>query len=101
MALTVAQLEAHLGRFLRQLLTHIDADVAARVLDPLATGLANGGRQYVQNGTLGTQAERREAMETLAKALYQQTQGVNPDDGARGQHGFEQHWLPAKQRGEV
>ncbi len=100
MALTVVQLEAHLGRFLRQLLTHMDPEVAQRVLEPLAAGLANAGRQYVLNGTLGTQADRVEAMTTMAKAIYQATQGADPNDGGRGQHGFENHWLPSKQRGE-
>lgn len=100
MALTVPQLEAHLGRMLRQVLTHVEPEVAARLLEPLSAALCNAGKAYVQNGTLGTQPERREAVETLAKALYQQTQGADPTDGGRGQHGFEQHWLPAKQRGE-
>lgn len=101
MALTTPQLESHLGRFLRLFLTHVEGEVAARLLEPLSAALLNGGKAYVTNGTLGTQPERREAMETLAKALYQQTQGANPSDGARGQHGFENHWLPAKQRGEL
>jgi hypothetical protein len=101
MALTTAQLEALYGNFLRLLVTHLDGPVATRVLDPLATGLANAGRSYVLNGTLGTPADRLEAMRTLAQGLYQALGYGNPTDGARGQHGFDQHWLPAKQRGEV
>ena len=101
MALTVLQLESHLGRFLRLFLTHIDANVAMRLLEFMSAALLNGGLQYILNGTLGTQLERREAIETLARAFYKQAQGANPTDGARGQHGFEQHWLPSKQRGEV
>jgi hypothetical protein len=100
MALTVAQLEAHLGRFLRLFLTHAEPDVVARLIEPMSAALLNSGKNYVQNGNLGTLAERREAMETLAKVLYQQSQGADPNDADRGQHGFENHWLPAKQRGE-
>lgn len=101
MALTVAQVEQHLGRLVRTSLTQADGPVLERVLPQFTALLANAGRQYVLNGTLGTQADRLEALTTIAKALYQLETGANPDDGGRGQHGFEAHWLPSKQRGEV
>jgi hypothetical protein len=102
MALTVAQLEAHAGRLLRQFLTHAEPAVVTQVAEPLATAIANAGKNYVLNGTIGTQAERIEAVTTIVKALYTASQpgSPNPEDGARGQHGFENHWFPARQRGE-
>ena len=100
MALTVAQIEAHLGRFLRLFLTHIEPAVAEKFLNPLASALVNGGKVYIINGNLGTQEERQEAIIALAKAIFSALGYGNANDGARGQHGFENHWLPAKQRGE-
>jgi len=101
LALTVPQIEAHLGRFLRLMITHMDQDVAQRVLEPLATGMVSAGVRYVQNGNLGTQPERREAMMAMAAAIYNALGLGDAADGARGQHGFEAHWLPSKQRGEA
>ena len=101
MALTVAQIEAHLGRFLRLVLTHIEPVVAQKYLEPMATGLANAGKNYVLNGNLGTQAERREAMDAMGKAIYEALGYGDPNDGARGQHGYDNHKSPAWQRGEL
>lgn len=100
MALTIPQVEQHAGRLLRQILTHIEPDVAQRVLDPLATALLNAGKAYVLNGTIGTQPERREAMIIIGQTIYAAILPVNPNDGARGQHGYENHWMPSKERGE-
>lgn len=97
MALTVPQLEQHLGRFLRELLTAAELPIHLELLDDLATALMTGGRTYVTDGTLGTQADRQEAMVRLARFLFQKLTGFDPEDGGPGQHVFTNHWLPHKE----
>ncbi len=101
MALTVTQLEAQLGRFLRTLLPLLDGPVASAHLEAMAAGLANAARNYVTSGTLGTQADRLEAMMTMGRAIFAQLTAGDGADGAAGQHYFENHWLPRKQAGDI
>lgn len=92
MALTVPQLEAHFGRWLRTLVAQADTPARQEKLLQLAVLLEPYGRWYVLNGTLGTQADRQEAMERARKGMYQQITGVDPDGHAGHLHTVLGHW---------
>lgn len=53
--------------------------------------LARFAKDYVQNGTHGTEADRTEAMLTLRRKLYGKLTGNDPD---ASEHHMNNHWLP-------
>ncbi len=89
MALTNAQVEAHLGRFLRTLVATLTTDNQVDKLQQTMRLLTPAGRRYVTAGTLGTQAERLEAMVAFRDTAFQKITGSDP---ATAQHFLSNHW---------
>ncbi len=92
MALTVVQLEAHLGRFLRTLAAGLSTPAQLAHLEETMRLLLPAGKRYITNGTLGTQADRLEAMTTLRDAAWQKIAGVDPSGNASLLHYLTSHW---------
>ena len=92
MALTTLQLEAHLGRFLRTLAAGLSTEDQLAHLDDTMRLLLPAGKRYVTNGTLGTQAERLEAMTTLRDAAWEKITGVDPAGNTPLLHYLNNHW---------
>lgn len=91
MALTTAQLEAHLGRFLRTLVGSLSTPNQLNKLEQTMRLLLPAGKRYVTSGTLGTQADRQEAMTTFRDAAYQKLTNLDPSTAAL-QHYLSAHW---------
>lgn len=53
--------------------------------------LARYAKEYVQNGSAGTQADRAEAMLTMKRKLFRKITGLDPDAKS---HYLNNHWLP-------
>jgi len=55
------------------------------------TKIARFAKLYVQNGSHGTQAERRAAMLTVKRKIFEKVTGKDPDVDT---HYMEHHWFP-------
>ena len=100
MALTQAQIAQHWGAMLNFGLDRIAAkDVPG--LDQFVFQLEDFIRlafRYVTAGTLGTQANRKEAMQAFMKKLFTSLTGMDP---TVEQHVFRVHWLDQKEPGSA
>lgn len=92
-ALTAAQLREHLG-----------AMVSRGVMQSLRQGvpleeitlkdIMSWAREYRLNGTLGTQADRTEAIQFFYRQLFERSTGLDPANGSANDiHYYRKHWL--------
>ena len=93
MALTPAEIFEHLGRMVRHGYSHFLTDVRRDAFDQVTAWLLIIGKDYVTNGTFGTQADRLDAMLAARQDVFALLTGQNPADGGVGQHRFTQHFL--------
>lgn len=56
-------------------------------------------KDYIQNGSHGTQAERVEAMLTVRRKAFQKITGLDPDT-PEGDHYMTNHWQPDMEASE-
>lgn len=94
MALTVPQLEAHLGRFLRLAITSVTTSQEIAALREALPFLLAAGKRYIPAGTLGTQAERLEAMITARNACVLKVEGIDADASPDAAHTVANHLAP-------
>ena len=87
MALTNAEKFEHMGRLIYHVIGRVPDQKAGRFLEKLFPHAKN----YVVNGTNGTQAERLEAMEALRDAVFELQTGK---DATIDEHFKNAHWLP-------
>jgi hypothetical protein len=93
MALTVAQLRTHLGAFwIYTVQEFVVTDAHKDALAQMMQTLTPAGKAYIQNGPVGTQAERQEAMVTLRDGAWEAITGVNPTGNAPLLHYLQNHW---------
>ncbi len=95
MALTVSQIREHVGAMFQFGLNN-------------AAFLAKGGlsfddfvlwaKEYRLNGSLGTLADRTEAMRAFVRFLYNKMTGLDPDANP---HYFAKHWINDRVPGEA
>ncbi len=95
MALTVSQIREHVGAMFQFGLNN-------------AAFLAKGGlsfddfvlwaKDYRINGTLGTLADRTEAMKTFLRFAFQRVTGIDPSTNL---HFYKFHWLEERAPGEA
>ncbi len=89
MALTNTQIEAHLGRLLRTLVAGLTTENQVDKLGRTMQLLMPAMQRYVTGGSLGTQADRLEAMTSFRDAAFQKITGRDP---AASQHFLSNHW---------
>ena len=92
MHLTQPQRESQYGRLLVQIVQTADTPDELDALESLMRLLMPSMRLYVQAGTLGTQADRLEAMQELRHRAYQRVFGVDPDSNAQAAHVAATHY---------
>lgn len=94
MALTAAQIRQHIG----QMLDDVTAAPAVRehIPDQLWPVFVKMAKWYINNGAVGTQADRQEAMRTFVRALFQRLTGRDPATFA---HEFTRHWCERQEPG--
>jgi len=80
---TPAEINQHLAKMLRYGLNNL---VGPRSV--WARRLMRWGKEYVQNGTGGTVAERREAVRVMRRLLFQNMTNKDPDTDSH----FFTHW---------
>ncbi len=96
--------DAHAALTQAQLREHLGAMVSRGVMQSLRQGvpleeitlvdMLSWAKDYRANGTLGTQAERTEAMQTLYRQLFQRVTGLDPVNGSANDiHYYKKHWL--------
>lgn len=89
MAKTRSEIMEHIGEMLDHGLEHL---VSVRPDHRAWPGkLARFAKDYVQNGTFGTQADRAEAILTLKRKVFKKITGLDPDTFS---HYLNKHWLP-------
>lgn len=95
-ALTTAQVSEHFGRLIRR---GFAQDLASAEQEQmLIRVIAVYAKDWVPNGSFGTLADRREAVQTIFREIYQAqtgrdgTQGTEAD-GASGRHTYKRHYL--------
>ncbi len=85
MALSNAEIFEHLGRMINHGFDLDEPDVEwAKELIPWA-------KDWVTNGTFGTEAERTEAMVTIREKAFAKITGLDPVADA---HTMNNHWIP-------
>jgi hypothetical protein len=96
MALTQAQLASHIGTLV---VLGVSRTNNPEQREAVQQALIDWAEHYVPNGSFGTQADRLEAMTTLAKRLYEVEVGAHPDSHASHLHRYSAHWLPRRRAG--
>lgn len=92
MPLTQVQREAHYGRMLVNLIQNTNTTEEISTLDSLMHILIPNGKKYVQAGTLGTEADRLEAMQFLRDRAYDVVHSADTANDAAAAHVATNHY---------
>lgn len=95
MALTRPEIMEHIGEMMDHGFSSLGTDSGVIEL----CGLISWAKDYRENGSLGTQAERAEAMKAAMKKLYRKTCGRDPDANATNLHQM-RHWIEDREFGD-
>jgi len=92
MPLTTPELEAQIGRFMWTMIPTLTTPNQLDRLARMMRLLIPAGARYFTTGTLGTQAERQEAMASLREAAWVQLHGGDPSSDPELLHFLTEHW---------
>lgn len=94
MPLTQAQIAEHVGRMMQNSYANYITDKNKPRFEQVSEWFLPAAKHYVQDGTVGTPADRQEAMQAMHKVMFRELYpNANPDDNGQGTHVYTNHYL--------